>query len=109
MVITRDKTSEILFQPAQVGNMYLKHRIVAAPVTRKRVSSDHVPYPIVLEHYAQRASTPGTLIVTEGTLIAHQAGGYAHVPGIWNNEQIARWKEVVEALVTENLVTDSLM
>ncbi|KIK68700.1 hypothetical protein GYMLUDRAFT_36189 [Collybiopsis luxurians FD-317 M1] len=87
-----------LFHPAQVGNMGLKHRVVLAPLTRFRVNAAHVPHPIVKEHYAQRGSVPGTLLITEATLITHQAGGYAHVPGIWSDEQIARWKEVTEAV-----------
>ncbi|KAF9077427.1 NADH:flavin oxidoreductase/NADH oxidase [Rhodocollybia butyracea] len=91
-------TTSNLFQPAQVGNMHLKHRVVLAPMTRFRASAAHVPHPIVKEFYEQRASVPGTLLITEGTLITHQAGGYAHVPGIWSDEQISRWKEVTEAV-----------
>ncbi|KAF5389608.1 hypothetical protein D9757_004232 [Collybiopsis confluens] len=41
---------------------------------------------------------PGTLLITEATLIPHQAGGYAHVPGIWSDEKIARWKEITDAV-----------
>ena len=66
-----------LFYPAQVGNMVLKHRVVLAPLTRKRANAAHVPHPIVKEHYAQRGSVPGTLLITEATLITDQAGGYA--------------------------------
>ncbi|KIK70211.1 hypothetical protein GYMLUDRAFT_34701 [Collybiopsis luxurians FD-317 M1] len=87
-----------LFYPAQVGNMALKHRVVLAPLTRKRANVAHVPHPIVKEHYAQRGSVPGTLLITEATLITDRAGGYAHVPGIWSDEQIARWKEITEAV-----------
>jgi 2,4-dienoyl-CoA reductase-like NADH-dependent reductase (Old Yellow Enzyme family) len=38
--------------------------------------------------------TPGTLLITEATFIAQEAGGYRNVPGIWNEEQIAAWKQV---------------
>lgn len=94
----RTPTTSVLFQPAQVGNMRLNHRVVLAPLTRNRTNAAHVPNPIVTEYYAQRASVPGTLLITEATLIAHQAGGYAHVPGIWNDEQISRWKEITQAV-----------
>ncbi|KAJ3848751.1 hypothetical protein EV368DRAFT_68001 [Lentinula lateritia] len=90
-----------LFKPAQVGKMSLKHRVALAPLTRMRANAAHVPNPIVIEHYVQRGSIPGTLLITEATLISHQAGGYAHVPGIWNEEQIAKWKEVVNAVHAE--------
>ena len=46
------------------------------------------------EYYAQRASTPGTLIISEATFIGPQAGGYSNVPGIWNDAQIAAWQRV---------------
>ncbi|KAE9404774.1 NADH:flavin oxidoreductase/NADH oxidase [Gymnopus androsaceus JB14] len=96
---SENQTSSLaLFQPAQVGDMLLQHRVVMAPLTRMRVTADHVPLPIVAEHYAQRASIPGTLLVAEATLIKHEAGGYAHVPGIWSDEQIASWKEVTAAV-----------
>ncbi|KAF5386475.1 hypothetical protein D9757_005940 [Collybiopsis confluens] len=88
----------VLFSPAQVGNMHLKHRVVLAPLTRFRANEAHVPNPIVKEYYAQRSSTPGTLLITEATLITHQAGGYAHVPGIWSDDQVARWKEITDAV-----------
>ncbi|KAJ5389882.1 Chanoclavine-I aldehyde reductase [Penicillium cataractarum] len=87
-----------LFTPLRVGRMELQNRIAMAPMTRFRVSDDHVPLPLVKEHYAQRASTPGTLLITEATLITPQAGLYANVPGIWNDAQIAAWKEVTDAV-----------
>ncbi|KAF8890996.1 hypothetical protein BD779DRAFT_1671122 [Infundibulicybe gibba] len=46
------------------------------------------------EYYTQRASTPGSLLITEATLIAAQAGGYVNVPGIWSQPQIDAWKQV---------------
>lgn len=88
-------SSSKLFQPIQVGHLNLKHRIVLAPLTRTRATKTHVPLlPLVPEYYSQRASTPGTLLISEATFIAAKAAGYAYVPGIWNEEQIAAWKEV---------------
>ncbi|KAJ5443398.1 Chanoclavine-I aldehyde reductase [Penicillium daleae] len=87
-----------LFTPLRVGRMELSNRIAMAPMTRFRVADDHVPLPLVKEHYAQRGSTPGTLLITEGTLITPQAGLYPNVPGIWNDAQIAAWKEVTDAV-----------
>ncbi|KAJ7485334.1 hypothetical protein FB451DRAFT_1337587 [Mycena latifolia] len=91
-------SSAVLFQPIQVGDVQLKHRVVHAPTTRFRADSNHVPTPIMTEYYAQRGSTPGTLLITEATLIARKAGGFRNVPGIWSSEQIAAWKQVTEAV-----------
>jgi NADPH2 dehydrogenase len=87
-------SSSKLFTPLQVGNLTLKHRIVLAPLTRFRAQTNHVHNKFAVDYYKQRASVPGTLLITEGTCIAPQAGGYPSVPGIWNDEQIAAWKEV---------------
>jgi NADPH2 dehydrogenase len=91
-------TSSKLFQSLRIGNIELSNRIVLAPLTRFRADSAHVPLEFVAEYYAQRASYPGTLLVTEGTFISPQAGGYTHVPGIYNEAQIEAWKKVTAAV-----------
>lgn len=87
-----------LFEPLRVGRMELSNRVTLAPLTRFRNDDDHVPLPFVKEYYSQRASTPGTLLITEATLISPRAGGYNNVPGIWNEAQITGWKEVTDAV-----------
>ncbi|KAF9481767.1 FMN-linked oxidoreductase [Pholiota conissans] len=37
-------------------------------------------------------------MISEATFIAPQAGGYANIPGIWNEEQITAWKKVTDAV-----------
>jgi len=87
-----------LFQPIKVGRMNLQHRVVMAPLTRFRADSNHVHTDLAVEYYRQRASTPGTLLITEATFITPRAGGYTHVPGIYSKEQIAAWKRITEAV-----------
>ena len=86
-----------LFQPIKVGTIGLKHRVVLAPLTRFRADDEHVHTDMAVEYYSQRASTPGTLLITEATFIAPQAGGYSNVPGIWNEQQVTAWKKVRSA------------
>ncbi|KAF3765204.1 NADPH dehydrogenase [Cryphonectria parasitica EP155] len=70
-----------------------------APLTRLRANKDHVPIqPIVSEYYAQRSSVPGTLLISEATLIAPQAGGYSNVPGVWSDAQVESWRKVADAV-----------
>ncbi|KAJ7779061.1 hypothetical protein B0H16DRAFT_1500980 [Mycena metata] len=87
-----------LFQPISLGNILLQHRVVMAPLTRFRTDAAHIPLPHVQDYYSQRASTPGTLIITEATFIAPRAGGYNHVPGIWSPHQIEQWKKITDAV-----------
>jgi NADPH2 dehydrogenase len=87
-----------LFEPLQVGPNTLSNRLVMAPLTRFRAEDNHVPMPMVKEYYAQRACVPGTLLITEASIIAPPAGGYPNVPGIFSDEQIAAWKEIADAV-----------
>jgi hypothetical protein len=87
--------SSKLFLPINVGNILLKHRVVMGPLTRMRADSSHTHKDIAVEYYSQRASTPGTLIISEATLISEKAGGLSNVPGIWSREQIQAWRKVL--------------
>ena len=90
-----------LFEPLQIGPYTLSSRLVMAPLTRFRADDNHVQLPFVKDYYTQRAVVPGTLMITEATFISPRASGYPNVPGIWNQEQIAAWKEVVESVHKE--------
>jgi NADPH2 dehydrogenase len=50
------------------------------------------------EYYAQRSAVPGTLLISEATLISERAASSRNVPGIWTEAQIAGWKNVVDAV-----------
>jgi NADPH2 dehydrogenase len=97
-----------LFKPIKVGNVNLEHRIAMAPLTRYRNSDDYVPVPMMAKYYAQRASTPGTLIISEATYISQQAGGYPNAPGIWKQEQIDAWKTIVDVVHAKGSYSKSM-
>lgn len=88
----------LLFDTYQLGDITLGNRMVMAPMTRAR-SVDTVAGPHTAEYYRQRA-TAG-LIVTEGTPISPEAQGYAYVPGIWSDVQVAGWRTVTDAVHIE--------
>jgi N-ethylmaleimide reductase len=85
-----------LFRPARLGPYQLANRIVMAPLTRSRASEDGVPSPLMAEYYPQRASAG--LIIAEGTNISPQGRGYAFTPGIYNDAQVAGWRQITEAV-----------
>ncbi|EUC54389.1 NADH flavin oxidoreductase/NADH oxidase, partial [Rhizoctonia solani AG-3 Rhs1AP] len=91
-------TQPKLFTPIRIGDLVLSHRVILAPLTRFRADDNHVHHDIAAEYYSQRAATPGSLLISEATIISPEAGGYDNVPGIWNKEQIAGWKKVVDAV-----------
>ncbi|KAE8381816.1 NADH:flavin oxidoreductase/NADH oxidase family protein [Aspergillus bertholletiae] len=97
--------SSKLFSPIQVGQMLLDHRVALAPMTRFRADDDYIPLPMVKDYYEQRASVPGTLLITEATYVSPSAGGYPNIPGIWNTAQIARWRTVTDAVHAKGCYT----
>ncbi|WP_158807170.1 alkene reductase [Beijerinckia sp. L45] len=88
-------TSPVL-QPVTIGDLALKNRIVMAPLTRSRSSSQGVPPVFAGDYYAQRASAG--LIITEATNISPQGVGYALTPGIWSDAQVEAWTQVVKTV-----------
>ncbi|WP_460125782.1 alkene reductase [Pseudomonas sp. S2_C03] len=86
-----------LFDPIQLGNLQLPHRIVMAPLTRSRASRPgNAPTDLNVEYYRQRASA--ALIITEASQISQQAQGYAWTPGIYTDEQVAGWARVADTV-----------
>ncbi|KAG9191733.1 NADPH2 dehydrogenase [Alternaria panax] len=91
-------SAERLFQPLKVGTMELKNRIAMAPLTRFRANDNHEILPMAAQYYGQRAVVPGTLLITEATLVSKQSGGYPNIPGIYTQPQIDAWKPVTKAV-----------
>jgi NADPH2 dehydrogenase len=87
-----------LFKSLQIGDVVAKHRIGMAPLTRSRATDDRVPTPLMKEYYSQRAAMPGTLIITEGTLISKICGGFPNAPSIWREDQIAAWRTITDEI-----------
>jgi len=87
-----------LFSPLTVGPYHLKHRLVMAPLTRMRAARPSLaPRPLNAEYYAQRA-TVGGLIIAEASPVVATGFGNPGVPGIWSEQQVKGWREVVDAV-----------
>ncbi|RDW58906.1 hypothetical protein BP6252_13382 [Coleophoma cylindrospora] len=87
-----------LFKPLKVGNMELKHRIVLPPLTRNRNDDDHIPLPFMAKYYGDRASVPGTLIISEATSVSHLEEGQYNIPGFVSDLQVEAWTKIIEAV-----------
>lgn len=82
-----------LYTPYQMAGLALANRIVMAPMTRSR-NPDLIANELTATYYAQRASAG--LIVSEGTPVTPSGQGYAGVPGIWSDAQVAGWRQVTD-------------
>lgn len=85
-----------LFESVQIGAIGAPNRVVMAPLTRGRATRDHVPTPIMVDYYRQRAGAG--LIISEATGISRQGLGWPYAPGIWSDEQVAAWQPVTQAV-----------
>jgi N-ethylmaleimide reductase len=89
-------TLDHLLSPLQLGDVRVPNRVLMAPLTRVRATEDHVPTPLMAEHYAQRASAG--LIIAEATAVADGASAFGNEPGIYNGNQVAGWLKVTDAV-----------
>ncbi len=91
-------TDSALFAPVRVGRMDLAHRVVMAPMTRRRATIDYVPTELMVDYYAQRASVPGTLLISEATSTSARSAALPATPGLFTQAQIDAWKPVTKAV-----------
>lgn len=85
----------MLYSEISLGGLTLKNHLVMAPLTRSR-AIDNIPNDLMAEYYGQRASAG--LIITEGTSPSPNGIGYARIPGVYSDEQVAGWRKVTEAV-----------
>ncbi|RSL49839.1 hypothetical protein CEP54_012254 [Fusarium duplospermum] len=84
-----------LFQPLRLGHAQLEHRIALAPLTRYRNDTNHVAKPFMERYYSERASVPGTLIISEATGISMQETGERQGPSFVTDEHVTAWKKII--------------
>jgi N-ethylmaleimide reductase len=84
-----------LLEPYRLGDLELPNRVVMAPMTRNRAVGQ-VQHEWAIEHYSVRASAG--LILSESTQVSARGQGAFDTPGLYNPEQTAAWKAVVDAV-----------
>lgn len=85
-----------LLSPLKLGAFDMPNRVLMAPLTRARTEKDHIPTDLMVEHYAQRASSG--LLIAEATMAIEGCCAFNKEPGIYSAEQIAGWKKVTYAV-----------
>lgn len=95
---TNDMSSSNLFSPLTVGKCVLDHRILMAPMTRRRAHPDYTPHEMMIEYYAQRASVRGSLLISEATSVSPRSSAQPNTPGLWSAEHIKAWRRITDAV-----------
>ena len=83
------------FEPAAIGSLRLRNRIVMAPMTRSRANGTRATADMAT-YYAQRASAG--LIITEGIQPSAIGQGYPRTPGLHTAGQVESWRTVTHAV-----------
>ncbi|MGO4717408.1 bifunctional salicylyl-CoA 5-hydroxylase/oxidoreductase [Bradyrhizobium sp. 2TAF24] len=84
-----------MFQPFRLRDMVLKNRAVMSPMCMYS-AKDGVPQDFHLVHYGSRAIGGAGLIFTEMTCVAPEARITHGCTGLWNDEQEAMWRRIVD-------------
>ena len=92
-------SSTNLFSSLSIGDVNIDNRMVMAPMTRNRAAEGNIPQSMNVEYYRQRASAG--FIITEASQVSAEGVGYPGTPGIYDEEQVAGWQKVTDAVHEE--------
>jgi len=84
-----------MFQPLRLRDMTLENRVVVSPMDMYS-AVDGVPGDWHLVHYGSRATGGAGLIFTEMTCVSPESRITLGCAGLWNDEQEAAWKRIVD-------------
>ncbi|WP_245326766.1 FAD-dependent monooxygenase, partial [Bradyrhizobium sacchari] len=84
-----------LFQPLRLREMEIANRAVMSPMCMYS-ANEGVPTDFHLVHYGSRAIGGAGLIFTEMTCVARDARITPGCAGLWNDEQEASWRRIVD-------------
>lgn len=85
----------LLFSPLQIKNIELKNRIVVSPMCQYS-AKDGFPNTWHLVHLGSRAVGGAGLIIAEATAVSPEARISVGDLGLWKDEQIDKFKEIVD-------------
>src|ERR1700682_3802268 len=90
-----DKPLAPMFQPLRLREMELTNRAVVSPMCMYS-AKEGVPGDFHLVHYGSRAIGGAGLIFTEMTCVSRDARITPGCTGLWNDEQEAAWRRIVD-------------
>lgn len=88
----------ILFEPTPLGPLTLSNRIVRSATGEGMSDDEGTPRPDMIELYRRLAEGRVGLIITGHAFVSPEGRANRGMAGIWKDEQIPRWKEIVNAV-----------
>jgi len=102
-----EKPETPMFQPFRLREMKLQNRAVVSPMCMYS-ARDGVPGDFHLVHYGSRAIGGAGLIFTEMTCVGPDARITPGCAGLWNDEQEAAWRRIVDFVHANSAVKIAL-
>jgi len=93
--VDAEKPLAPMFQPMRLREMEIKNRAVVSPMCMYS-AEEGMPTDFHLVHYGSRAIGGAGLIFTEMTCVGRDARITPGCAGLWNDEQEAAWKRIVD-------------
>jgi anthraniloyl-CoA monooxygenase len=93
--VDADKPLAPMFQPLRLREMTLANRTVVSPMCMYS-AKEGVPNDFHFVHYGSRALGGAGLIFTEMTCVGRDARITPGCAGLWNDEQQAAWRRIVD-------------
>jgi anthraniloyl-CoA monooxygenase len=93
--VDTDKPMVPLFQPFRLREMEISNRAVMSPMCMYS-AKEGVPGDFHLVHYGSRAIGGAGLVFTEMTCVSRDARITPGCAGLWNDEQEAAWRRIVD-------------
>lgn len=90
-----DRPLPPMFTPFTLGNMTLNNRVVVSPMATYS-ATEGVPNEFHLTHLGSRAQGGAGLVMTEMTAASSDGRITPRCVGLWNDEQEAAWKRIVD-------------
>jgi anthraniloyl-CoA monooxygenase len=91
----KEKTAWPMFAPFRLREMEVQNRIVVSPMAMYS-AKDGVPGDFHLVHLGARALGGAGLVFTEMTCVSPEGRISPGCTGMWNEEQLAAWKRIVD-------------
>ncbi|WP_262032056.1 bifunctional salicylyl-CoA 5-hydroxylase/oxidoreductase [Microvirga sp. Mcv34] len=93
--VSVENPSAPMFQPFRLREMVVANRVVVSPMDMYS-AKDGIPGDFHLVHYGARAMGGAGLVFTEMTCVSPEARITPGCTGLWNDEQEAAWKRIVD-------------
>ena len=90
-----------MFQPARIGQLELKNRVVVSPMDMYS-AADGVPDDFHLVHLGSKALGGAGLVMTEMVCVSPEGRITPGCTGLWTDAQGAAWREVTEFVHTRS-------